>query len=81
MVIPTFYRRTRLAHEILEQLKTRFPKAICHTVLGFHVKIDEAQSRGRSIFEYAPRSRGARALASIAEELELREPAPEVGEA
>ena len=52
----------------------QFPKEIAHTVLGFHVTIDEAQSRGVSIFEYAPRSRGAQALAALAEELELREP-------
>jgi len=77
MVIPTFYRRTRLAHEVLERLKNQFPKEIAHTVLGFHVKIDEAQSRGESIFEYAPSSRGAKALAALAEELELREPPPE----
>jgi chromosome partitioning protein len=74
MVIPTFYRRTRLAHEVLETLKAQFPKEICHTVLGHHVRIDEAQSRGLSIFEYAPRDRGARALAAIAEELEARAP-------
>ena len=73
MVIPTFYRRTRLAHQILERLKERFPKEIAHTVVGFHVKIDEAQSRGLSIFEHAPQDRGARAMAALAEELELRE--------
>jgi chromosome partitioning protein len=72
MVIPTFYRRTRLANEILERLKARFPKQIAHTVVGYHVKIDEAQSRGVSIFEYAPRDRGAEAMAVLAEELELR---------
>jgi chromosome partitioning protein len=72
MVIPTFYRRTRLAGEILEQLKRRFPKEIAQTVLGYHVKIDEAQSRGLSVLEYAPRDRGARAMAALAEELESR---------
>jgi chromosome partitioning protein len=72
MVVPTFYRRTRLANEVLERLKARFPKEIAHTVVGFHVKIDEAQSRGLSIFEYAPRDRGARAMAELAEELEIR---------
>jgi chromosome partitioning protein len=76
MVVPTFYRRTRLANEVLEQLKTRFPKEIAQTVVGFHVKIDEAQSRGLSVFEHAPRDRGAHAMAALAEELELRSPAP-----
>jgi len=81
MVIPTFYRRTRLAHEALEKLKSRFPKEIAHTVVGFHVKLDEAQSHGLSIFEHAPSDRGARAMAALAEELEARAPAeqrPEV---
>lgn len=77
MVVPTFYRRTRLAREVLDRLKARFPKELAHTVLGYHVKIDEAQSRGLSIFEYAPRDRGARALAALAEELELRTPPAE----
>ncbi len=78
MVVPTFYRRTRLAQEILDRLKRRFPKEIAHCVVGYHVKIDEAQSRGISIFEYAPNDRGARVMAQLAEELELRAPAPEL---
>jgi hypothetical protein len=36
------------------------------------VKIDEAQSRGLSIFEYAPKDRSASVMAELAEELELR---------
>jgi chromosome partitioning protein len=72
MVVPTFYRRTKLAQEILESLKQRFPKEIAGSVVGYHVKIDEAQSRGQSIFEYAPGDRGARVMAELAEELEIR---------
>ena len=79
MVVPTFYRRTRLAHEILERLKRRFPKEIAHVVVGYHVRIDEAQSRGLSIFEYAPKDRGAVVMAELAEELELRGTTPEGG--
>ena len=72
MVVPTFYRRTRLANEILERLKQQFPKEIAQVVVGYHVKIDEAQSRGLSIFEYAPKDRGAKTMAALAEELESR---------
>ncbi len=72
MVVPTFYRRTKLANEILDRLKRRFSKEISHSVIGYHVKIDEAQSRGLSIFEYAPKDRAASAMAELAEELELR---------
>jgi len=81
MVVPTFYRRTNLAHEILEKLKLRFPKEIAHTVVGYHVRIDEAQSRGLSIFEHAPTDRGARVMAELAEELELRGTPAERGSA
>jgi chromosome partitioning protein len=75
MVVPTFYRRTRMADEVLDALRTRFPKEIAHTVVGFHVKVDEAQSRGLSIFEYAPGDRGAGVFAALAQELESRAPA------
>ena len=81
MVVPTFYRRTRLAHEILQRLQERFPKEISHGVIGYHVRIDEAQSRGLSIFEYAPSDRGARVLAQLAEELEQRGELPALEDA
>jgi chromosome partitioning protein len=74
MVVPTFYRRTRLADEVLESLKQRFPKELAQTVIGFHVKIDEAQSHGLSIFEYAPGDRSASVLAALGQELEARAP-------
>lgn len=75
MVVPTFHRRTRLAEEVLASLERRFPKELAGTVVGWHVKIDEAQSRGVSVFEHAPRDRGALALAALAQELEARTPA------
>ena len=74
MVVATFYRRTRMAHELLDLLKARFPKQLATTVIGTHVKIDEAQARGLSILEYAPNDRSGRAYAAIAEELEARAP-------
>ena len=69
LVVPTLHRRTRLADEILAKLAARFPRELAGTVLGFSVKIDEAQSYGQTIFEYAPNSDGAQALASLAEEI------------
>jgi len=67
-VVPTLYRKTALADAILERLKTYFPDALA-TPLGFNVKIDEAQSHGKTIWEYAPSSRGAELLAAIAREI------------
>ncbi len=69
LVVPALYRKTQLADEILEKLRERFPGELSRTVLGWSVKIDEAQSHGQTIFEWAPRSSGARALAEIAREI------------
>ena len=75
MVVPALYRKTQLADEILAKLRERFPGEVSRSVLGYSVKIDEAQSHGLTIFEYAPSCAGAGALASIAEELLARDPA------
>lgn len=68
-VVPTLYRKTALADAILERLKAYFPDALASIPLGFNVKIDEAQSHGKTIWEYAPSSRGAEMLAAIAQEI------------
>ena len=72
LVVPTFHRNTRMAAEILEKLRLHFPKQIAQTVLGYSVLIDEAQSRAKTIFEYAPRSTAARWMAAVADELIAR---------
>jgi chromosome partitioning protein len=75
MVVPTLYRKTQLADEILAKLRERFPAEVSRAVLGYSVKVDEAQSHGLTVFQHAPRSTGATALATIAEELVARDPA------
>jgi chromosome partitioning protein len=75
LVVPTFHRNTRMAAEILEKLRQHFAKQMAQTVLGYSVLIDEAQSRAKTIFEYAPRSTAARWMAALADELIAREPA------
>jgi chromosome partitioning protein len=74
MVVPTFARRTKMAAEILEKLREHFPKQVSEAILGYSVKIDQAQSRSQTIFEYAPRSRAAHWMRSVAEELIERDP-------
>jgi chromosome partitioning protein len=75
LVVPALYRKTQLADEILEKLRQRFPDTLAANGLGWSVKVDEAQSHGLTIFEYAPSSNGARALAALADELLERAPA------
>jgi chromosome partitioning protein len=75
LIVPALYRKTQLADAILAKLRERFPDAVSRVVLGWSVKVDEAQSHGRTIFEYAPTSSGARALAALADQLLERAPA------
>jgi chromosome partitioning protein len=69
LVVPTLYRPTRLANEIHSKLKNYFPGRTAKTVIGYNVKIDEAQSHGKTIWEYASWSRGAHMLESLAKEI------------
>ena len=69
LMVPTFYRNTKLAKEILNTLKHHFGDLVSETALGFSVKIDEAQSFGKTVMEYAPSSRGARMLKDISDQI------------
>lgn len=69
LVVPTFHRRTKLADEVLEKLEDYFGDRVA-PVLGYNVKIDEAQSHGQTIWEYAPWSRGAQMLEAVARAVE-----------
>ncbi|MBN2494188.1 MAG: ParA family protein [Deltaproteobacteria bacterium] len=69
LVVPTLYRPTRLADEILTKLRKHFPGRTARTIIGYNVKIDEAQSHGKTIWEYASWSRGAHMLESLAKEI------------
>jgi chromosome partitioning protein len=72
LAVATLHRRTQLADEILAKLRERLGPALCETVLGWSVKVDEAQSHGQTVFEWAPRSSGARDLAAIADAIDAR---------
>jgi chromosome partitioning protein len=65
-VVPMLVRQTSLAAAILERLEANFPGRVTPG-LGFNVKIDEAQSHGKTIWEYAPRSRGADMMRTVVE--------------
>jgi chromosome partitioning protein len=66
LVVPTLYRKTQLADEIIEKLEAYFPRRTAEP-FALSVTVDEAQSHGKTIWEYAPWSRGATMLQSIAE--------------
>lgn len=59
MVIPTLFdTRNNICNETLEDIKTQFPDVTAEPI-RVNVKLREAPKAGKSIFSYAPESRGA----------------------
>jgi len=69
LVVPTLYRPTNLQNAIIVKLNTYFPEQLSQIVVSYNVQIDEAQSFGQTVWEYAPSSRGAAMLEKLALEL------------
>ena len=68
-VVPSMYDvRTKLAREILGELKKHHEAQISHTVINFNTKLKEAASYGQPITEYDPASKGMRDFMSLARE-------------
>jgi len=65
-VVPMMHRRTALADAVQERLEAYFPGRVTPP-LGVSVAIDEAQSHGKTVWDYAPRSKGAEMMTAVAE--------------
>jgi len=59
--------RLRLAREVLGEVRRYFPGLVFPQTIGLNVKLAEAPSFGKTIFEYAPESSGAREYRALAE--------------
>jgi chromosome partitioning protein len=75
-IVATMYdSRMRLAREVLSELRRYFPAQVFRTPISSNVKLAESPSFGKTIFEYAPESIGARDFASLSHEVLAREAA------
>jgi chromosome partitioning protein len=74
-IVPCLYdSRMRLAREVLSELRRYFPGQVFRQPIGSNVKLAESPSFGKTIFEYAPESSGARDFRLLAEEVLAQEP-------
>ena len=64
--------RTRLAQEVVSQVKAYFGNAVFNTIIPRNVRLSEAPSHGMPICKYDPNCQGARSYKSLAEEVILR---------
>ncbi|MEM9381092.1 MAG: AAA family ATPase [Planctomycetota bacterium] len=65
--------RLRLAREVLAELRTHFPRQLFARPIAQNVKLAETPSFSRTIFEYAPESKGADDYLTVAREFLERE--------
>src|SRR6476620_11850406 len=69
-VLPTLYdTRTKLAREVLAELRTKFRDYLMESTINFNTKLKEAASFGQPITEYDPGSRGYKDFVNLAREL------------
>ena len=61
--------RTKMAREILAELRAHFNDKMFQTVVNFNTKLKEASSFGQPISEYDPASKGQKDFLALAEEV------------
>jgi chromosome partitioning protein len=73
-ILPCLYdSRLKLAREVLAEIRKYFPGQVLATPVRSNVKLAEAPSFGKTIFEYAPDSNGAQDYVAAAKEIAGRE--------
>jgi chromosome partitioning protein len=79
-ILLTMYdARTRLADDVIAQVREHFGQLVLPTVIPRNVRVSEAPGYGQSVLNYDPSSRGAVAYAKAARELSA--PAESAGSA
>jgi chromosome partitioning protein len=69
VLLTMFDPRTNLAHQVADEVKSFFGERVFRTIVPRNVRLSEAPSFGMPIALYAPRSSGATAYASVADEV------------
>jgi chromosome partitioning protein len=72
VVVTMFDGRTNLAKQVVDEVERHFPGLVFATRIPRNIRVSEAPSYGAPITEFDPRSAGALAYASLAEEVLAR---------
>ena len=72
-IVMTMYdNRTRLSYEVWQEVSNHYPKEIFRTAIPRTVRLSEAPSFGKTIFQYDPDGIGSKAYSSFAKEVKNR---------
>lgn len=69
ILITMYNSRLNITKEHEEAVREYFQDRVLKTIIPIDVKIDEANTNRKSIYEYAPKSRGAKAYAKLIQEV------------
>jgi chromosome partitioning protein len=72
-VLMTMYMRNNLAHQVINEVQRHFSDYIFQTIIPRTVRLGEAPSHGKTIFEYESNGLGAAAYRSLAREFVQRQ--------
>lgn len=75
LVMTMFDRRTNLAEAVVRDVRSHFQEVLFETVIPRTVRLSEAPSFGRTIFEHDPHGVGAKAYGDLAREFIERQAA------
>ena len=68
-LLTRFDKRRKMTRQILAQAQTKFGDDLCVTTIAENVSIAESPALNKTIFEHAPKSRGAQDYEALLEEL------------
>jgi chromosome partitioning protein len=72
-IVMTMYdNRTKLSYEVWQEVVNHYPKQAFRTAIPRTVRLSEAPSFGKTIFEYDPTSLGAKAYFAFTQEVIAR---------
>ncbi len=72
VILTMFDARTRLAGDIVREVRSHFPEEAFQTIISRNVRLSEAPSFGQAILDYDPTSPGALSYRALAEEVMAR---------
>jgi len=69
-IVMTMYdNRTRLSYEVWQEVSSHYPHKVFRTAIPRTIRLSEAPSFGKTIFEYDPNSLGAKAYSAFTNEV------------
>ena len=68
-IIMTMFNRTKLSQEVVNEVKRHYRKEVFKTIIPRTVRLSEAPSFGKSIFDYDPKGTGAKSYQQLTNEI------------